>query len=85
MFVYKLKSFLRPMAQFVPKLHASQSCLATKCLKKSGEVVEQNVRDGDGAIAREQFEGYNEDDNISWKRNITELRCAAMIIFDMMC
>ena len=38
MFVYKLKSFLRPMAQFMPKLHASNACRATKCLKRVNAV-----------------------------------------------
>ena len=52
---------------------------------KSGEVAEQNVKDGAGAIARAQFEGDNEDDNISWKRNIAELRWLLMIIFDIIC
>ena len=51
---------------------------------KSSEVAEQNVKDRAGAIGRAQFERDNEDDNISWKLNIDELRWLLMMIFYMM-
>ena len=44
---------------------------------KSGEAAEQNARDGAGAIARVQFEGDNEDGNISWKWSICRIKVAA--------
>ena len=45
MFVYKLKSFLRPMAQFMPKLHASNAGRATKCLKRVNAVYISRAED----------------------------------------
>ena len=38
MFVYKLKSFLRPMTQFMPKLHVGQGDLAIFVMGGSGRV-----------------------------------------------
>ena len=41
---------------------------------KNSEATEQNVRDGAGAMGREQFEGDNEDGNINWKQDICGIK-----------